>query len=344
MIALSKNQIRPIPALFKLTLALGSFTLASVSFCTVYKLKLHKVYDPNVHMLAGYYLVPAGWKVKDEIHWMPLNYGTPVIGKSTITSPDGTESLERVSALSVNYGSSTMGRNGIPPPQDFGAFLASLWARENPGVRYKIVDKSQTPIKSKSGQFYTYSYEGSVKISFEKNGKPMMVKGFARVDGYQTQPLGAAMVSEGQWTISNITAMTAPANKLPSAVKLFSIPIASYQIDPHYFSLILRVQRGAIASAYNSSQNALALSRHLAHNQSAISKDIMSVYQNRSRVMDNMNEKFDDYIRGLDTYTTKNGTKIKLPNWHAHLYTDGQGDYYYSDKPGGVNKGWQVLK
>ena len=329
-----------------LTLLIAATLLASslVAKPNTYKLKMHKVIDPYVHLLAGYYLVPAGWRVKDEIKWMPLNYGTPVIGKSTITSPDGKEILLRVSALSIQYGQSTLGQSGIKPPSSIGTFLASLWAQEHPGVQYKIVAKTQTPIKTKSGQFYTYSYEGSVKLSFLQNGSPMLVKGYARIDGYQTRPIGAEMVSEGQWTISNIVGATAPEKKLRSAMKLFAICLASFHIDPHYFNLILQVQRGAMAQAYHSSENALTLSRHLAHTQSQISADIMSVYKNRSKAMDKMNENFDDYIKGLSTYTDSNGKKIKLPNWHAHLYSDGHGDYYYSDKASGVNKGYHELK
>lgn len=314
-------------------------------FCNAitYRLKLHKVVDPATHMKAGQYLAPSGWTAKDEITWMPLNYGTPVIGRSTVSSPDGHESLVRVSALSVNYGSSSFGRNGMPPPPSIGIFLAQLWAKEHPGVSYQIVDKSQSPIKTANGQYRTYSYDGSVKISFTKNGLPMLVKGFARIDGYQTQSYGGAGVTEGQWTVSNIVAMTAPSGKLESAMKLFAICIASYSIDPKFFSVVLRVQKWSIAHAYKDSENALSLSRHLAQNQSAISADIMSVYNNRSKAMDSMNEKFDDYIRGLDSYSDGEGHKIKLPYSHNHWFSDGNGDYYYSDSSTKNPRGYRTL-
>jgi|GEM_PF-4883867 len=331
------NQVRKtLPAILFLAVATASPAMS-------YRLKLHKVIDQGIHMLAGTYLVPQGWKTKDEITWMPLNYGTPVIGRSTITSPDGTESLLRVSALSVQYGQSTMARSGMEPPNSIGLFLASLWAKDHPGVNYRIIDKTQTPTVTHSGSYYTYNYEGSVELSYEQNGISMVTKGYARIDGYQLRSTGAAMVTEGEWTISNIVGVSAPANKLAPAMKLFAICLASFQVNPRYFNVILKVQKWSQTHAYQQSENALNLSKHIASNQSQISADILSVYQERSRTMDSMNEKFDDYIRGLDTYTDTNGNKIRLPDWHAHLYSDGQGDYFYSDEPG-VNKGYHELK
>lgn len=308
-----------------------------------FKLKLHKVIDPGTNMLAGSYLIPAGWSAKDEITWMPLNYGTPCVGKSTVTNPDGTMSLERVSAISIPYGQSTLGRNGIFPPRSIGDFLAQLWAKEHPGVPYRVVSKSESPVNRNMGQFLTYSYDGTVTLAFESAGKQMTVKGYGRIDGFQTQPAGAAMVTEGRWTISNLIAATAPEEKFSPAMKQYAICLASYEIDPRFFNVILQVQKWSEQHAYNESENALALSRHIAGNQQQISADIMSVYQNRSKAMDDMNEKFDDYIRGIDTYTDSNGTKIKLPNWHDHLYSDGVGDYYYSDKPGGTTGNYHEI-
>lgn len=320
-----------------------SLALTKPSYAESFKLKLHKVVDPATNMLAGTYLIPAGWTAKDEITWMPLNYGTPCVGKSTITSPDGLMSLARVSAISVPYGQSTFGRNGMFPPSSIVDFLSGLWAKEHPGVSYKIVSKEESPVDRRTGQYITYSYDGSAKLAFGQGGKPMTVKGYGRIDGFQTLPVGSAMVTEGRWTISNIIAATAPNDKLESAMKLYAICLASYEIDPHFFNVFLQVQQWSEQHAYKESENALELSRHLASNQQQISADIMSVYQNRSKAMDGMNEKFDDYIRGLDTFTDGNGTKIKLPNWHSHLYSDGVGDYFYSDKPGGATGNFHEL-
>ncbi len=334
--------------------SLGSITrFGAVAICLAlsltapaesYKLKLHKIIDPGTKMLVGTYLVPAGWTAKDEITWMPLNYGTPCVGKSTVTNPDGTMSLVRVSAISVPYGQSTFGRNGMFPPESIAQHLGQLWSNENPGVPYQIVAKEESPIERHTGQYQTYGYDGAVKLAFDKDGRHMVVKGYARIDGFQTLPVGSTMVMEGRWTISNIIGATAPADKLAAAMKLYGICLTSFEMDPRFFNVVLQVQKWSEEHAYQESENALELSRHIAQNQRAISADIMGVYQNREKAMDGMNEKFDDYIRGLNTYTDTNGTKIKLPNYHSHLYSNGVGDYFYSDKPGGATGNFHEIK
>lgn len=336
---IKKQKTGSTKRLTAVSVCLGLTMAASAS---TFKLKLHKVVDPNTHLLAGSYFIPAGWTAKDEITWMPLNYGTPCVGKSTITSPDGKMSLLRVSAISVTYGQSTLARNGMPPPPSIGDFLAQLWAKEHP-VPFQVVSKEESPVDKHLGQFLTYSYDGTVKLAFNQDGQRMIVKGYGRIDGYETRPMGAAMVAEGQWTISNIIGATAPEDKFTSAMKLYAICLSSYKLDPHFFSVILQVQKQAERNAYQQSENALALSRHIAANQQQISSGIMNAYETRSKALDKTNEKFDDYIRGLDTYTDSDGTKVKLPNWHAHLYSDGDGNYYYSDSPGGVSGNFHEL-
>jgi len=52
-----------------------------------------------------------------------------------------------------------------------------------------------------------------------------------------TTAIGGTMY-EGGWVISNAYTVTAPSERLPDAMKLFGIVLASYRVDPHFFNTV----------------------------------------------------------------------------------------------------------
>jgi hypothetical protein len=305
---------------------------------TQIRLTRHKVVDKNgTGKLAGIYLLPDGFTATDSIKWMPNDYLIPVVGTSTLKNKDESVIMEWMSGMQTNFGHGPAGSFGTDPPESVCAFLLSLWIREHEGVDVTVVSRqdSNIPESTQTGAgFKTIGKRGVLKLQYRENGVTYLAKSSARVDVMMTIPaataIGGAMY-EGGWVISNAYDVSAPSDKLPGAMKLFAIVLASYRTDPHFFNTVAQARDIIQKNFYGQLGVIMETSKIISQTNDEISASIHSQYQTASAASDHEAANFDDYIRDIDRYQEPDGP-IGLPSGYAHAWSDGNGKYIVTDQ------------
>ena len=302
------------------------------------RLSLHKVMDTQgTGKLSGTYLLPEGYTATDEVKWMPNAYITPVVETSKLTSGDGQIVMESMSGVQTNFGHAPAGSFGVDPPRSVSAYVLSLWKRAHPGPSFQVASKVDTdiPDASHSGPGYRmYGKRGTVELRFIRGGVTYRVKTSARIDVMSTIPettaIGGTMY-EGGWVISGLNTVMAPEEKMPEAMKLFGIALASYKMDPHFFNTVMQAREIIQRNFYQRLGQIMETSRIISQTNDEMSAAINSQYKTGQSVAEHEAASFDDYIRGIDHYDESDG-QVSLPSGYAKAWSDGNGSYIVTDE------------
>jgi hypothetical protein len=173
-----------------------------------------------------------------------------------------------------------------------------------------------------------------LKLQYSSDGATYLVKCNARIDVMMTIPTTTAIggtMYEGGWVISNAYTVTAPSDKLPDAMKLFAIVLASYHIDPHFFNTVAQARDIIQRNFYQRLGEIMETSRIISRTNDEISASIDSQYKTSQAALDRESENFDDYIRGVDRYQESDG-EVGLPSGYSHAWSDGNGKYLVTDE------------
>ncbi len=320
----------------------GALILAWASVChasgTTYTLVKHKVIDrEGTGKLAFTYLLPKGWKAVDALKWLPQDYMTPVVGTTTITSPDGRIELDTMSGLESNYSHGPAGDSGVFPPRSVAAYLLGQWKRCHPNIEPEVVASTDTPVSSPSGTpssiGRSYAVRGTLKLRYSQNGRTFLVKTQARIDVFHTNAAPTAIggeMFEGGWTISDFFAVTAPQSQVTGAMKVLGIVLTSTRTDPHFFNTVAQAQRIISQNFYSMERSIMETSHIISQTNDAISDMIVGSYKKSQAAQDQEVTNFDDYVRGVQKYNDSSGT-TDLPSGYAHAWKDDRGNYIVTD-------------
>jgi hypothetical protein len=329
---------------------------ASAEAGAVYHMKLHKVMDDQgTHKLAYTYLIPDGWTATDTIQWIPNDFMTPEIGSSTLKSADGLTEFVSASGMWTNFGRGPAGNYGQEPPKSVSNILLHDFKQKHPGVEFKVLEKTDTPVDSLLGtappQGRNFGLKGVLKVRFSKGGMSFLTKAQARMDAMQMTPMATGLggsMSEGGWRITETLVVTAPEDNMDEAMKLVGIVLTSSRLDPHFFNTVLQTQKIISDNFYSQQRQIAQISQIISQTNDEISDTIMSSYKTGQAVADKEISGFDDYIRGVDKYQD-NDAPVDLPSGYAHAWADSNGNYIVTDQHGfdpnvGSTGSWRELQ
>jgi hypothetical protein len=262
---------------------------------------------------------------------------TPVVGSSKLKSPDGELEFDSMSGLERNFARAPTGNTGELPPKRFASYLLKGWREDHPGVSVKVVALQDVPVAIRPGQvpqgIQARMVRGLVKLTYRKAGKTYLVKTQATMLAGQSiptqTPFGGEMY-EGGWLIGDFYQVSAPEARLPEAMKVAGIVLTSSRQDPHWFSLVAKVQQQISQAIYSGVAAAGRMSQIISQTNDAISDSIMSSYSANQTAEDESVQGFDDYIRGIDRYQDNDG-RVGLPSGYSHAWKDDQGNYLVTD-------------
>ena len=127
----------------------------------------------------------------------------------------------------------------------------------------------------------------------------------------------------------SIMAMRAPQGELASREKFFTIVRSTVHTEPEWNARVTQVLQNMAAS---DSKGASDRSAIIAQNGRDISNIIHQTYENTSKAQERSQEKFDQYIRGVETYRNPStGETFELSNQYAHAWVNGTNEYLLTD-------------
>jgi hypothetical protein len=127
----------------------------------------------------------------------------------------------------------------------------------------------------------------------------------------------------------SIMAMRAPQGELASKEKFFTIVRSTVHTEPEWNARVTQVLQNMAAS---DSKGASDRSAIIAQNGRDIGNIIHQTYENTSKAQERSQEKFDQYIRGVETYRNPStGETFELSNQYAHAWVNGTNEYILTD-------------
>ena len=127
----------------------------------------------------------------------------------------------------------------------------------------------------------------------------------------------------------SIMAMRAPQGELAAREKFFTIVRSTVQTEREWNARVTQVLQNMAAS---DSKGASDRSAIIAQNGRDISNIINQTYQNTTKAQERSAEKFDQYIRGVETYRNPStGETFELSYQYAHAWVNGTNEYVLTD-------------
>jgi hypothetical protein len=127
----------------------------------------------------------------------------------------------------------------------------------------------------------------------------------------------------------SLMAMRAPPGELAAREKFFTIVRSTVRTEPEWNARVTQVLQNMAAA---DSKGAADRSAIIAQNGRDIGNIINQTYQNTTKAQERSFEKFDQYIRGVETYRNPStGETFELSNRYAHAWINGANEYLLTD-------------
>lgn len=203
-----------------------------------------------------------------------------------------------------------------------------------------------------------------VKFSFLRNGSPYSGFFATALTGLRQRPrsqggdflqgllnLGGMMgmpTAKADWGRAFDFALLAPAGSADRYADVFDSFCTATRYGQSYYDMqneeVQNVRQIQLQGAQYRQQNAINAQRQLHRTMSETTDIINSGYEERSRVMDRMDRKYSEAVRGVNTYTDASGGEFQANVDYDHVYQ--RGSTFVGSKDGGVELGpdWQELK
>jgi hypothetical protein len=320
------------------------------------------VFDQQfMNMEAFRLLVPKDWTFSGGITWNFNRNPPEPYTLYTVSSPDGNAVIQQYPR--VNFFSSTnqmslaaQAQAGISIMQPLGAidFLQRVFiAQARQGVSdLKVLEAQPLPalaqynlrvsnmLTTLFGQIspFTFAYEnrvdaGHVKVEYTQNGR-RIIEDFTANIGYfiTNMPVMGMYVQEVNWWAS-VSSFRAPAEDMPSKVRMFQIAVYSRFDNPVFNVSYTRLAALVTREQLRQQQAIFARFQQIRKTLEETNDIIWQTYQNRSASYDRMFDNYSQAYRGVDTYVDPvNNWNIELPTGYDNAWTNGN-EYIFSDSP-----------
>ncbi|OGD10496.1 MAG: hypothetical protein A2Y86_09185 [Candidatus Aminicenantes bacterium RBG_13_62_12] len=306
-------------------------------------------------------LVPKDWIFNGGITWNFARNPPEPYTIYAVSSPAGGSVIQQFPR--VNFFSSTnqmslaaQAQAGITIMQPLGAtdFLQRVFITQaRQGVSdLKVLEAQPLPALAQYnlrvsnmlttifGQIspFTFAYEnrvdsGRVKVEYTQNRR-RIIEDFTANIGYfiTNMPAMGMCIQEVNWWAS-VTSFRAPAEDMPSKVRMFQIAVYSRQDNPVFNVSYTRLAAIVTREQLRQQQAIFARFQQIHKTLEETNDIIWQTYQNRSESYDRMFDNYSQAYRGVDTYVDPvNNWNIELPTGYDNAWTNGS-DYVFSDSP-----------
>ncbi len=335
------------------------------------------VQDPDQKLPVFVFSAPEKWHDSSRVAWNYSWISNPVAVGYGAENPGNEEAFYGYPAaryvwVEPNYGFAKPGQNNLgqieaqpaPPLQVLLYFIQQARGRF---PNFKVIGSKELPelpkvLRAPANNGY-FSSGFAIKISYELNGHAVEEE-FYCIPYSNKIPYDGPQGRSWQtnWGLAYVHSFRAPAGTLDRRRAVFAAIAKSFRISPAWqarFNAItayLNEQfNRQLQAGYNQIAAAAQLSRQISANNDAMIASIDRQLQasrssssgetgGRSSV-----EKFDDYIRGVDTVDDPYYGTSQHSNTEQYHWTDGYGSYRHSNEasynPNESEKGdWQLMQ
>lgn len=324
-------------------------------------LRPYSVMDNMIGVEAYRLLVPVGWKVDGGVIWK-YSPAAPAALSIRIYNPNGAEEIGAFPDIPCTY-SELIAR--VTPPGQLYQGSEVRWPIEDPiqCLRTMIVPRYQANLRDAAviaqeelpqvaaailennpdlrGGMVT-ARAGKIRLDYQQSGKAV-----------QEDLYGVVVVAQIQsgtvWVPGEIRYSKAEKGRLEEQYKLFQTIVYSMRPQLEWYNKYQQIAQMMVQSQIDASNRALDLSRYIARVNNSITETIRKSYQDRQSVMDRVNARWDQHIRGVESYQGPfNRGSVELPSGYNEAWTNASGEYVLSNDPNfnpniGSNANWQRM-
>jgi hypothetical protein len=303
-------------------------------------------------MVAFTYLVPKGWEPKTSFTWN----GQSFISDFKASTPDGQYTVEHLQPLSMAYGASN-GRvmqgfriasgtdflHGLVGQMEKSGMVSNARVTEeyNADAPLTEIEKNlPKPLPSIGGmQQRTFNQSAFLKLSFEKNGQPMVASVGTTVYGTflsNNMQLGYGRTStqysseNGSYVIGPTLVVISPANPSPAKVHEIQIMASSSQMTPSFMNYCARLALGMSEAQYKATKER---GKQLIQQMREQTQQIHDNFMDEMARKDADTHEFCNYLLDKQDYTDHSGNLVTLPTAYDHSWSDGNGNFVLNDDP-----------
>lgn len=309
-------------------------------------IRLEKVEFRDIDMgnvVAYTMLVPAGWKAEGHVEWSRAKTPYPQT-KINVTAADQSK-ISFYPALTFSYAESPqMGmRQGVPPPQDFGAWFISFIAQNNPKIsRVELVtitrDTAAEKAMAEQNRALGVRVPGEwqihmVRFRFELNGVRFTQETqltYAKNPPVQTQN----MVMQ-DWMLFINSDVRAPSEKFDALRPLLYASAQSLRSVPRWW---VQQQAVIMETTRRNHEMGMADIKRRAQAYDQISDANMAAWKKSQAASDGQQNERINRIYEVEDFRDTDGLAVKLPSHYENYYSDGKGGYLLTssaERPGG---------
>jgi hypothetical protein len=313
------------------------------------------IQDTAQRVPFGLMVAPASWRFDGRLDWNYAHVELPVIFSFHTENPANEEAvfgypMEAYYELNPPDRYTPIGQNGLgythmPPMQPLQMLVRFIQrARGNvPGLKfegYKELPGLPKAMKADQIKQDRPPTGLGIKVSYSLNGKPVEEEFYA-VSLINTVPSDGPQGRTYQiyWGTSALFSFRAPAGTLDKRRPVFAAIAKSFRPNPAWQARYQAVQKVLndqfnrnLQQGYAQIAAAAALSKQISANNDAMLANIdRQLAQSRTTSAPgggrSSADKFDDYIRGVDTLDDPYYGTTQLSNQNQFHWTDGFGSY-----------------
>jgi hypothetical protein len=339
------------------------------------KFALHTIVDRQQGgMVYLALMAPQTWQVSGDVHWKYEDVALPVTSFIQAVNPAKPEALTyfppaafvwlQGAAAFNRPGYVALGQMSAQPVDPADALSMAVSRIYRPNVTgLQIIGAREMPrlyqvLKVK--EVGTYKGIG-LKVQYQENGQAIDEEFYALYyvnqipyDGPQGRTL------QTNWGLDYVHAFKAPHGTLDQRREVFASIVHSTQVSPQWLALMTEIQKQItdqfnrnLAQGYALIDAAGQVSRQISANNDAMiaAMDRQRAAQPRSSPSSpsrSPNDRFDDYVRGVDTVDDPYRGTSQHSNTEQYHWTDGYGNYTHSNDPNfnpnqTSNISWQLM-
>lgn len=293
-------------------------------------------------------LIPADWRLEGGVVWR-MNPANPAAFRMRVVDPKGIAEVglmpdipciwDRAIANYFAPGSSYLGAEVRPPVLDPAQCLRNIiLPRYWPELRgASILRQEELPELAALGrqkfpeaaQLGAQFRAGKVRLAYSERGIAVEQDIYCLIGAVQ---LPSGYSRPILWGPDEIRYSKAERGHLEEQYKIFQTVSCSMRQNLQWFNRYQQLIQILTQNQIAASNRALDLSRYISHTNDQISAGIRQSYEKRQAAMDRINERFDEYIRGVEDYRNPNsGSVVQLPSGYGEAWVSGSGEYILSD-------------
>ncbi len=305
-------------------------------------------------------LMPQGWKTTGGVKWY-MNLWHQASLEIQVANPNGMERLTTFPYCYFHWFANpivpmpvgTLYNGGIIHPlmTDPRAVTKKfLLPMLPPGTNPVITGYQELPELAKALQKLhgVPVVFGKVRVEYVLNGQAVEEDYYLSLYQFQANILGQPYVNWGPaWPPF---ALRAAKGQLDAKTPLLMSLAESIKVNPKWEAERQYVCQLFQQRLQNATDNAAALSKHIAANSQAISDMNAKSYAYQQAVHDKMAQKFSEAIMGVTSYKSPHSSyPVQLPSAYQYAWVSGNGQYIMSNNATfnpnvGSTQSWQLMK